>query len=151
MEALKLLPERAGAAPPAAPTDTGPDAASADGNARIQGALARLMRMMGSGEQLVLKPFAQGAAAAAAGGGGPVGGAEAGASAGEKVLVLEGEGNVWVERDAAALRVGDVVKMLKTQSFPADLLLLHASSPTEVCCGALASSLAAHLEFSTAL
>jgi len=31
------------------------------------------------------------------------------------------------------LKIGDVVKVLKTQTFPADVLLLHSSSPTEVC------------------
>ena len=31
------------------------------------------------------------------------------------------------------MKVGDVVKVAKTQKFPADLLLLDASSPTEVC------------------
>jgi len=31
------------------------------------------------------------------------------------------------------VKVGDVVKVAKTQKFPADLLLLDASSPTEVC------------------
>ena len=144
MEALKLLPERAGAAPPAAPTDTDPEAGWADGNARIHGALSRLLAMMGFGaqeggraggrekEELVLKPFAKGEEAAAAEVGEAEGGAAAGASAGNKVLVLDGEANLWVARNAAALRVGDVVKVVKMQTFPADLLLLHASSPTEV-------------------
>ena len=123
MDALKLLPEFASDSG----SDMRADSSSADGTSRVLRALARLKTIMGCGaqEELLLKPFTQGGVEADAGVGQT---ADSGT-----VLVLDVESNVWVERDAALLRVGDVVRVLKTQKFPADLILLHASSPTEVC------------------
>ena len=104
---------------------SGADDAAA-GEAGIKTALKRLQTMMGASDQadLTLKLFAEPSA--------PTCASEEGGSRTDKVLLLDLRCNTWVERDASELRVGDVVKVLKTQRFPADLLLLHASSPTEV-------------------
>ena len=145
MEALKQLPDVAGAGNAeaferAAANDShaaGTAAAAtpdddAEGENRVMNALLRLKTIMGVGEQapsLQLKPFSipplSSETVPGDGGGGGGGGF--------KTLVLDHAKNVWKEQDFCELKIGDVVKVLKTQSFPGDVLLLHSSSPTEVC------------------
>ena len=126
-EALRHLPESRATPQGGAAAETSD--ASEDAVSRIRAALAQLLKMVGgasSGDDLQLKLFSQTAtsdesnAAAAEDGSG-------------NVLVLDDKTNTWGQRDTSQLRVGDVVKVIKAQTFPADLLLLHASSPTEVC------------------
>ena len=144
-EALKGLAEfKDQPAPPQADTsDTAPATGSTakEQELRLRDALSRLQTIMGVGDAppLVLKPFTAPGGAPGGGGAGSeealVGGAtKPGGAGGEvQVQVLDLARNVWEDRDADTLKAGDVVKVLKTQKFPADLLLLHASSPTEVC------------------
>ena len=81
---------------------------------RLHDALRRLKTIMGVGEAptLVLRPFAAGAVS---------GGGDAGEvrtveteKSGGNVLALDLARNVWGQKDASQLRVGDVVKVFQT-------------------------------------